>query len=122
VLVDRPDKKGRTDILRVHVRKITLDPGVALDAAAALTPGFSGADLANLVNEVTLVATRRKADRVMLAGRAAEKLVLDELSTAAADDLAKATDIAREMVTRYGMDEGLGPIAYEPLRTPMPPS
>ncbi len=63
VLVDRPDRKGRIDILKVHVRKITLDPAVSLDQVAALTPGFSGADLANLVNEAALAATRRQADR-----------------------------------------------------------
>jgi cell division protease FtsH len=55
---------------------------------------------------------------VLLGGRAAEVLVLGELSTGAADDLAKATDIAREMVTRYGMDEGLGHVAYESPRGP----
>lgn len=202
VLVDRPDKKGRLDILRVHVRKVTLDPALRLDEVAALTPGFTGADLANLVNEATLAATRRKADvvtladftvaverivgglerrnrvlnveerrtvayhemghalvalalpgndavhkvsiiprgigalgytiqrptedrylmtrrelerkiAVLLGGRAAEKLVFGELSTGAADDLAKASDIARDMVTRYGMDEGLGYVALE---------
>ena len=53
---------------------------------------------------------------VLLAGRAAEKLVFGELSTGAADDLAKATDIARDMVTRYGMDEDLGFVAFEPQR------
>ena len=61
--------------------------------------------------------TRAELERkiaVLLGGRAAEVLVLGELSTGAADDLAKATDIAREMVTRYGMDEGLGPVAFEP--------
>lgn len=134
VLVDRPDKLGRIDILKVHVRKVHLAAQVALDEVAALTPGFSGADLANLVNEAALLATRRKAteDRylmtrhelerkiaVLLGGRAAEKLVFGELSTGAADDLAKATDIARDMVTRYGMDEGLGYIAYETARAPM---
>ncbi|MFZ2392469.1 ATP-dependent metallopeptidase FtsH/Yme1/Tma family protein, partial [Rhodoferax sp.] len=62
VLVDRPDRKGRTDILKVHVRKIRLDAALNVEDVAALTPGFSGADLANLVNEATLVATRRKAD------------------------------------------------------------
>lgn len=202
VLVDRPDKLGRVDILKVHVRKITLDPSVDLDQVAALTTGFSGADLANLVNEAALAATRRKADTVTLAdfttaverivaglekksrilnpheratvayhemghalvalclpgsdpvhkvsiiprgigalgytiqrptedrylmtqreleqkiavllgGRAAEKLVFNELSTGAADDLAKATDIARDMITRYGMDEDLGYVAYD---------
>ncbi|NMM21491.1 MAG: ATP-dependent zinc metalloprotease FtsH [Rhodoferax sp.] len=208
VLVDRPDRKGRTDILKVHVRKVKLDAVLRLEDVAALTPGFSGADLANLVNEATLVATRRKADQVtmpdftaaverivaglerrsrvlnpkereavafhemghalvalaqtgtdpvhkvsiiphgigalgytiqrptedrylvtrpeleqkiavLLGGRAAEKLVFDVLSTGAADDLAKATDIARDMVTRYGMDEGLGYVAYEPARQQM---
>ena len=208
VLVDRPDRKGRTDILQVHVRKVKLDPGLKLQDVAALTPGFTGADLANLVNEATLVATRRKADlvgmpdftaaverivaglerksrvlnpkergavayhemghalvalaqsgtdpvhkvsivargigalgytiqrptedrylmtrseleqkiAVLLGGRAAEKLVLGELSTGAADDLAKATDMARDMVTRYGMDEGLGYVAIDPLRPHM---
>jgi cell division protease FtsH len=205
VLVDRPDKIGRVEILKVHVRKIKLEAGLKLDEVAALTPGFSGAELANLVNEATLVATRRKANEVTLAdftaaverivaglerknrllnpkereavayhemghalvalaqagsdpvhkvsiiprgigalgytiqrptedrylmtraeleqkisvllgGRAAEKLVFAQLSTGAADDLAKATDIARDMVTRYGMDEGLGYIAYERQR------
>lgn len=208
VLVDRPDRKGRTDILQVHVRKVKLDPGLRLEEVAALTPGFTGADLANLVNEATLVATRRRADlvtmpdftaaverivaglerksrvlnpkergavayhemghalvalaqsgtdpvhkvsivargigalgytiqrptedrylmtrseleqkiAVLLGGRAAEKLVLGELSTGAADDLAKATDMARDMVTRYGMDEGLGYVAFDPLRPHM---
>ena len=208
VLVDRPDKKGRLDILRVHVRKVKLDPALHLDEVAALTPGFTGADLANLVNEATLAATRRKADLVTLAdftvaverivaglerrnrvlnpeerktvayhemghalvalalpgsdavhkvsiiprgigalgytiqrptedrylmtraelerkiavllgGRAAEKLVFGELSTGAADDLAKASDIARDMVSRYGMDEGLGYVALEAQRPSM---
>ncbi|BCU06389.1 ATP-dependent zinc metalloprotease FtsH [Allochromatium tepidum] len=205
VLVDRPDKKGRLDILKVHAKKITLAPGVDLDQVAALTTGFSGADLANLVNEAALAATRRHAqavelvdftvaierivaglekksrvlnpkeretvayhemghalvalslpgtdpvhkvsiiprgigalgytlqrpteDRflmtradlehkiaVLLGGRAAEKLVFGEISTGAADDLARATDIARDMITRYGMDEDLGYIAFEAQR------
>jgi cell division protease FtsH len=66
VLVDRPDKKGRLQILAVHVKKIHLAPGVELEQIAALTPGFSGADLANLVNEAALLATRRGADSVTL--------------------------------------------------------
>jgi cell division protease FtsH len=208
VLVDRPDRKGRTDILKVHARKVTLSTTLNLEDVAALTPGFSGADLANLVNEATLVATRRKANEVtlpdftaaverivaglerrnrvlnpkereavafhemghalvalaqpgtdpvhkvsiiprgigalgytiqrptedrylmtrpeleqkiavLLGGRAAEKLVFEVLSTGAADDLAKATDIARDMVTRYGMDEALGYVAFEPQRQQM---
>ena len=205
VLVDRPDKKGRLDILKVHVKKVTLAQDVDLEQVAALTTGFSGADLANRVNEAALTARRRRAsavelqdftatierivaglekksrvlnpkeretvahhemghalvalalpetdpvhkisiiprgigalgytlqrpteDRflmtrtdlehkiaVLLGGRAAEKLVFGELSTGAADDLARATDIARDMITRFGMDEGLGYIAFEAQR------
>lgn len=205
VLVDRPDKKGRVDILKVHIRKVKLDPEIALEEIAALTPGFSGADLANLVNEAAILATRRKADSVtiadftqaierivaglekknrllnsyerkvvafhetghalvrlalpgdetvhkvsiiprgigalgyniqrptedrylmtkaelmnkmaaLLGGRAAEALVFGELSTGAADDLAQATNIARTMVTRYGMDEALGQVTYDAER------
>ena len=203
VLVDRPDKTGRVQILRVHVKKIRLDAGLDLEQVAALTTGFSGADLANLCNEAALAATRRGAQAVALAdftlaverivaglerrnrllnprereivathemghvlvalalpgsgpvhkvsiiprgigalgytiqrptedrflmtrdelehkimvllgGRAAEKLVFGHLSTGAADDLAKVSDIARDMVTRYGMAEALGCVAYEP--------
>ena len=66
VLVDRPDRKGRIDILKVHLRKITLADGVSVEKIAELTPGFSGADLANLCNEAALVATRRRADAVDL--------------------------------------------------------
>jgi cell division protease FtsH len=202
VLVDRPDKIGRQQILRVHTRKVRLAPDVDLAQVAALTPGFSGADLANLVNEAALVATRRGApdvalpdftaaverivaglekrnrllnqrereivahhelghaivatalpgcdpvhkvsiiprgigalgytiqrpteDRYLMAaeelenkmamllgGRAAEDLVYGRLSTGAADDLAKATDIARNMIVRYGMGGKLGAMAYE---------
>jgi cell division protease FtsH len=64
VLVDRPDRVGRVQILQVHVRRIPLDPQVSLDELAALTPGFSGADLANLVNEAALLATRRDRTEV----------------------------------------------------------
>jgi len=206
VLVDRPDKLGRVQILKVHVRKVKLAPDVDLEKVAGLTTGFSGADLANLVNEAALAATRRRGDQITLAdftqaverivaglekknrvlnpkerevvayhemghalvalalpgsdpvhkvsiiprgigalgytiqrptedrflmtreeldhkimvllgGRAAEKLIFHHLSTGAADDLAKVTDIARDMVTRYGMVEDLGYVAYE---TPRP--
>lgn len=64
VLVDRPDRLGRVQILTVHVRRIRLDPNVSLDELAGLTPGFSGADLANLVNEAALLATRREREEV----------------------------------------------------------
>jgi cell division protease FtsH len=202
VLVDRPDKKGRIDILKVHMKKVRLAADVDPEAVAALTPGFTGADLANLVNEAALLATRRRAEAatmsdfnnavermiaglekrnrllnpkereivafhemghaivalsipgvdpvhkvsiiprgvgalgytiqrpiedrflmtkeelenkmaVLLGGRAAELIVFDHLSTGAADDLRRVTDIARSMVTRYGMSEKLGSIAYD---------
>jgi cell division protease FtsH len=64
VLVDRPDRGGREAILRVHTRKVKLAPAVELAQVAALTPGFTGADLANLVNEAALVATRRGAEEI----------------------------------------------------------
>jgi cell division protease FtsH len=202
VLVDRPDKKGRVDILRVHLKKTKLSTDVDPEKVAALTPGVTGADLANLVNEAALLATRRGADEVqmidfsnaiermvaglekrnrllnpkereivayhemghalvaltlpgtdpvhkvsiiprgigslgytiqrptedrflmtreelenkmsvLLGGRAAELTVFGHLSTGAADDLRRVTDIARSMVTRYGMSERLGSVAYD---------
>jgi cell division protease FtsH len=66
VLVDRPDRKGRIQILQVHIKKIRLAPEVDLEQIAALTPGFSGAELANLVNEAALLATRRAGESVTL--------------------------------------------------------
>jgi cell division protease FtsH len=202
VLVDRPDKKGRIEIIEVHLKKASLAPDVDPEKVAALTPGFTGADLANLVNEATLLATRRGAEAVtmadfgnaverivaglekrnrllnprereivafhemghalvamalpgvdtvhkvsiiprgvgalgytiqrpiedrflmtreelekkmtvLLGGRAAEWIVFRHLSTGAADDLARVTDIARAMVTRYGMSDKLGHAALE---------
>jgi len=202
VLVDRPDKLGRIAILKVHMKKIQMNTDVDASQVADLTTGFSGADLANLVNEAALLATRRQAadvamvdftqaieriiaglekknrllnprereivayheighalsalalpgtdpvykisiiprgigalgytlqrpteDRflmtkeelehkiaVLLGGRAAEKLIFNHLSTGAADDIARATDIARNMVTRYGMDPAIGFVVYE---------
>lgn len=202
VLVDRPDKVGREQILRVHMVKIQTDEAVSIEAVASLTTGFSGADLANLVNESALLATRRGADSVsmegfvnaieriiaglekknklinpqekaivahhemghalvgmalspeqpiqkvsiiprgvgalgytiqrpsedrylmskkdlqnriavLLAGRAAEQLIFSEVTTGAADDLVKATDIARAMVTQYGMSDEIGMLSIE---------
>ena len=66
VVVDRPDRAGRREILKVHVAKVQLAPNVDLDQIAGLTPGFTGADLANLVNEAAIVATRRNGDAVTL--------------------------------------------------------
>lgn len=202
VLVDRPDKLGREQILLVHMKNVKVADDVEVTKVAELTTGFSGADLANLVNEAALLATRRQAEHVqtedftqaierivaglekknrllnakereivayheighaltalampgadpvhkvsiiprgvgalgytlqrptedrflmtqeelerkiavLLGGRAAEKLIFNHLSTGASDDLARTTDIARSMVTRYGMDEKIGHIVFE---------
>ncbi|MBY5406834.1 ATP-dependent zinc metalloprotease FtsH [Rhizobium leguminosarum] len=202
VLVDRPDKSGRLQILGVHLQKVKLAADVSPEKIAALTPGFTGADLANLVNEAALLATRRRAEAVtmadfndaverivaglekrnrllnarereivayhemghalvamalpgvdpvhkvsiiprgvgalgytvqrpledrflmtreelenkmavLLGGRAAEWIVFGHLSTGAADDLVKVADIARAIVTRYGMTDKLGHVALE---------
>ena len=204
-MLDRPDLKGREKILRVHVRGVTLAPDLDLAAVAARTPGFVGADLANLVNEAALHAARQgkdavdmtdfdeatdrvvggierksrvinpkekqivayheaghalvaesreHADRVakisviprgvaalgytqqqptedrylmtraelldrldvLLGGRVAEELVFGDISTGAQDDLQRATDMARHMVTRYGMSEALGLATFEAPR------
>lgn len=201
VSVDRPDKNGRVAILNVHLRKIKLAERVDPAQIAALTPGFTGADLANLVNEAAMLATRRQAssvslddfttavervvagpekrkrllnprereivahhemghaivamalpdmdpikkvsiiprgmgalgytmqmpieDRylmtrtellnritVLLGGRAAEMAVFGEATTGAADDLQRATEMARAMVTRYGMEPDIGQASF----------
>jgi cell division protease FtsH len=204
VLVDRPDLNGRLAILRIHAAKIRLNTGVELEKIAGMTTGFTGADIANMVNEAAISATRRNAaavdfadfttaierivagiekksrvlskeerrrvayhemghalvasslpgvdpvqkvsiiprgvgalgytmqrpteDRFLLAaselrnrvavlmgGRAAEQLVFNgNISTGAADDLQRATEIAVEMVTKYGMDSTLGQRTYMP--------
>jgi cell division protease FtsH len=77
VLVDRPDKRGRVQILAVHLRKIRLSAAVEPEQIAALTPGFTGADLANLVNEAALLATRRDGEAVTMAdfNNAIERIV-----------------------------------------------
>jgi len=198
VMVDLPDRQGRMEILTIHVRLVVLGKDVNLEAVAQMTPGFSGADLANLVNEAALLASRHgkdavdqvdfdeafervvagterrtrtitpnekkviavheaghaliasltpEADKVhkvtivprgralgytmqlpthdrfllsqreletrlavLVGGRAAETLVFGQASTGAADDLAHATDLARRMVTEFGMSTVLGPV------------
>ena len=202
ILVDNPDRRGREAILKVHVKKVKVATNIDLDRIASMTAGFSGADLANLVNEAALVATRRKADQVeepdftqamerivaglerkkriinpeerkrvayhemghattslalgchdkvhkvsiiprgigalgytlqrpeedrhllakkeletkisvLLGGRAAEQLIFSDVSSGAGDDLIKASDMARAMVTQLGMSEKLGLTTYE---------
>jgi cell division protease FtsH len=198
VLVDKPDIKGREDILRIHVRAVKLSPEVDLKKVAARTAGFAGADLANLVNEAALLAARRDKHQVdmldfdeaidrliaglekkrvmstkereivayhesghaivasslpgtdpvhkisivargfgalgytmqlpledrylmqrrdlmhqlavLLGGRSAEEIALGEISTGAQNDLQRSTDIARSMVTEWGMSERLGTV------------
>ncbi|MFN3361663.1 MAG: ATP-dependent metallopeptidase FtsH/Yme1/Tma family protein, partial [Pseudanabaenaceae cyanobacterium] len=202
VLVDRPDKIGREAILKIHARKVALDPSVDLSVIAGRTSGFAGADLANLVNEAALLAARagrstvqmqdfseaiervvaglEKKSRVLseeekkivayhevghaivgalspasgkvekisivprgmaalgytlqlpqedrflmskedmeaqiatlLGGRSAEEIVFGRITTGAANDLQRATDLAEKMVTTYGMSKVLGPLAYQ---------
>jgi cell division protease FtsH len=205
VAIDRPDVRGREKILQVHTRKVKLASGLDLSLVASRTPGFVGADLANVVNEAALRAARQdkeavdmtdfdeaidrvvaglerksrvinprekeivayheaghalvaesrpRADRVqkvsviprgvaalgytqqrptedrylmtrlelldrldvLLGGRVAEELVFGDVSTGAQDDLQRATDVARHMITRYGMGEALGLATFEPPR------
>ncbi len=205
VAIDRPDVRGREAILKIHAAEVTIGSDVDLSKVAALTPGFVGADLANLVNEAALLSARRdkksvgmlefqdaidrivggleKKNRVMnekekrivayhetghalaamslpgadpvnkitiiprgiaalgytqqlptgdrylmtrqelvgrlcvlLGGRAAEELIFNDISTGAQNDLQRATDIARSMVTEYGMSEKLGLVTYQKER------
>jgi cell division protease FtsH len=201
VLVDKPDVKGREEVLRIHTKNVKLSPDVNLRVVAARTAGFAGADLANLVNEAALLAARKDKtaveprdfdeaidrliaglekkrvmsqkereivayhesghaivataipgmdpvhkisivqrgfgalgytmqlpleDRylmqrkdllnqlaVLLGGRTAEEIALGEISTGAQNDLQRATDIARAMVTEWGMSDALGAINYD---------
>ena len=200
IVVDRPDVRGREGILKVHARKVPLSPTVRLDVLAKGTPGLSGADLANLVNEAALLAARSNADSVtmldfenakdkvmmgterksmlisedekrqtafheaghvlvakmtpgsdpvhkvtiiprgralgvthylpmdekhnysrsylrqnlvhLMGGRVAERIIFNELSTGAGNDIERATRIARKMVCEWGMSDKLGPVAY----------
>lgn len=209
VLVDRPDKRGRIEILNVHLLNVVCADDLNVEELASMTPGFTGADLANLVNEAVLLAARREVEKVyqadflaalerivaglekknrllnvserrrvafhesghailslllpgtdrlqkvsiiprglgalgytlqrpiedrflisfgelqnklagLLAGRAAELIVFGDTSTGAADDLAKATEIALAMIVRFGMSERLGAVAYETEPTAAP--
>src|SRR6266536_920915 len=94
VVVARPDVKGREDILKVHSRRIPLAPNVALNVLARGTSGFSGADLANLVNEAALLAARQDKKTVEMM------------------DFEKATDVARKMVCEWGMSDKMGPLTF----------
>jgi cell division protease FtsH len=207
VAVDRPDKEARLQILRVHAKKIVLENDEDLEQIAAMTPGFVGADLANILNTAALLAVRQGRDKVglaemqeavertvaglqkknrvlnprekervafhevghallglmlpgseavqkisiiprgvaalgytlrtpiedrylmtaseledkiavLLGGRAAEELIFGEVSTGASDDLSKATDIAKSMVTQFGMSEMLGKASLEKQQQP----
>jgi cell division protease FtsH len=208
VLVDRPDVRGREKILRLHAKKVKLSASVDLSVIAAKTPGFVGADLANIVNEAALLAARQGKDAVemrdfdeaiervvaglqkksrimspkekktvayhecghalvaelvpgadpvskisiiprgvaalgytqqlptedrylmtrsellgkiyvLLGGRVAEEMIFGDVSTGAQNDLQKATEIARTMVTQFGMSERVGLVSLEGPRTPL---
>ncbi|MEW6667930.1 MAG: ATP-dependent zinc metalloprotease FtsH [Thermodesulfobacteriota bacterium] len=208
ILVDRPDKVGRAEILKVHLKTVTAVKTLDIDKLAAMTPGMVGADLANLVNEATLLAVRRKKKKVtmaefeeavervmaglekknrlinpeerkivafhelghavvalslpgtdpvqkisiiprgiaalgytmqvptedrflmkrtellnkiatLLGGRASEEIFFGDVSTGAHNDLSKATDIARSMVTEYGMSEKIGQVYFSREKRPL---
>src|SRR5207253_108990 len=124
VVLDRPDIKGRKAILDVHVRGKPLDKNVELLRIAQISPGFSGADLANVVNEAAILAARRNKKTIAqmdfeddiaaaLGGWVAEQLHLGgDVTTGASNDIEKATEMARQMVTKFGMSEKLGPLQY----------
>ena len=123
VVVPRPDVRGREEILRVHTRKVPLSEDVDLSVIARGTPGFSGADMANLVNEAALWAARMNRkfvamvdfemskDKVLMGGRAAEEIFLNHITTGAGNDIERATEIARQMVCEWGMST-LGPLTF----------
>jgi len=131
VMVGLPDIRGREQILNVHMRKVPIGTDVKADILARGTPGFSGADLANLVNEAALCAARRSkrlvemidfADAkdkmleeisILFGGRIAEEIFVGQMSTGASNDFARATKLARSMVTRFGMSESMGVMVYE---------
>jgi cell division protease FtsH len=98
--VDRPDKPARAAILALHLKHIKVAADVQPDRVAELTPGMTGADLANVVNEAALLATRRGAAQVGLS------------------DTAEAVE--RSMPTRYGMAGELGPVTFDPGRRVAP--
>ena len=144
VTVNLPDVREREAILNVHAKGKIFDKAVNLKRIAERTPGYSGADLENLLNEAALLAVRRNkddigmdeideaSDRVLmeertlvatkdellqritsyLGGRVSEELFCGEISTGASDDFKRATQIARSMVTEYGMSD-LGPVQFE---------
>ena len=118
--MDRPDINGREAILKIHSRNVVLGPEVDLRGIAGRTPGFVGADLANIINEAVLLAARNEKESVELTGfdeaidrLVAEELVFNEISTGAQNDLQRASDIARSMVEEYGMSERKGLVSYE---------
>jgi len=113
VVVDRPDYAGRLEILRVHARDKTLSKDVDLEKIARRTPGFTGADLSNLLNEAAILAARRNLteiamdevndaiDRVLAGPEKKDRIISEK----------RKTLTARQMVTRFGMSERLGPVA-----------
>src|SRR5205807_1575057 len=113
VVLDRPDIKGRKAILDVHVRGKPLDKNVDLLRIGQISPGFSGADLANVVNEAAILAARRNKKQIGQIDfeEALEKVALgpERRSRVITE---KETEMARRMVTKFGMSEKLGPLQY----------
>lgn len=114
VVVDRADKSGREAILNVHARNVKLADDVDLSTIAGRNPGFAGADLANLVNEAAMLATRQNRPAVLMADF--NEAIERKVSTGAADDIQKATDLAERAITIYGMSEKLGTVAFEKIQ------
>src|SRR2546422_274132 len=107
VVLPAPDINGRKAILEVHAKGKPFDKTVDLNVIGKVTPGFSGADLANLINEGAILAARRNKKTIGMS----ELDVYGEISTGAENDIEKATNIARKMVKEYGMSERLGTVA-----------
>ncbi len=124
IVVNRPDVKGREGILSVHTRKIPMADDVQIAVLARGSAGFSGADLANLVNEAALNAARYNQkvvrmhdfefakDKVLMGGRIAEEITMDSLTTGAGNDLERATELSRKMVCEWGMSDAMGPLTF----------
>jgi cell division protease FtsH len=155
IIVDKPDLKGRVDILKVHSKDVLMHDSVDLEGIALATSGAVGSDLANMINEAAILAVKQgrtvvtqedlfesvevviagkeKKDRILgkeekylmskdeliarivtlYGGRAAEKIIFNSVTTGASNDIEKATELARAMVTQYGMSDKFGLMGLE---------
>ena len=111
IIVERPDLKGRIDVLKVHAKNVCMDETVDFKEIALATSGAVGSDLANIINEAKYLMSEKQIREelvTMLAGRAAESIVFDSVTTGASNDIEQATKLARAMITQYGMSEKFG--------------